>query len=95
MTAQTFAGDERTVDAVERCLGRISEAATKLGTVAEEIAPGPPWKDIRSFGNVLLHGYDIIDVTAIWRIVDEDLATLLEACTRAQVRLQASEMKPD
>ncbi|MCB1883258.1 MAG: hypothetical protein KDG89_04550 [Geminicoccaceae bacterium] len=39
MTAETFVGDEKTVDAVERCLSRISEAAVKLGAEAERRCP--------------------------------------------------------
>ena len=53
-----FDADRRTRDAVERCLERLSEAAAKLGAQAEELAPGPPWQAVRSFGNVLRHAYD-------------------------------------
>ena len=41
-----FTRDRRTRDAVERCLQRISEAALKLGTQAEQLAPGPPWSSV-------------------------------------------------
>jgi uncharacterized protein with HEPN domain len=39
----------------------ISESARRLGTEAEALAPGPPWRAIRDLGNVLRHAYD--DVT--------------------------------
>ena len=42
MDRAAFDSDSRTRDAVERCLERVSEAAAKLGTQAEELAPGRP-----------------------------------------------------
>jgi hypothetical protein len=42
MTREQFLADKKTVDASERCLSRISEAAVKLGLLAEELAlPSP------------------------------------------------------
>jgi uncharacterized protein with HEPN domain len=46
----SFDADSRTRDAVERCLERLSEAATKPGAQADELAPGPPWQAVRAFG---------------------------------------------
>ena len=50
MTREQFLGDRTTYDATERCLSRISEAATKLGLLAEEFAPDQPRNDIRGIG---------------------------------------------
>ncbi len=58
MDRVAFDADSRTRDAVERCLERLSESATKLGAQADELAPGPPWVAVRAFGNVLRHAYD-------------------------------------
>ncbi len=82
MDRAAFEADRRTRDAVERCLERISEAASKLGGEAESLAPGPPWQAVRSFGNVLRHAYDQLDPTRIWEIVTRDLP-LLDAATAA------------
>ena len=57
---QTFLNDDLVVDAVERCLSRISEAAKKLGKRAESLAPDQPWSKIRGLGNLLRHEYDTI-----------------------------------
>ncbi len=82
-----FVTDRRTRDAIERCLERISEAATKLGEEAEQFAPGPPWQTIRSFGNVLRHAYDQIDPMRIWEIALRDLPPLEAAVLGALKRL--------
>ncbi|MDQ0319410.1 uncharacterized protein with HEPN domain [Pararhizobium capsulatum DSM 1112] len=64
-------------DATERCLLRISEAATKLGPDAETLLPDHPWQQIRSIGNILRHMYEDIDAAIIWTIVSEQLPMLL------------------
>jgi uncharacterized protein with HEPN domain len=51
MDCTSFLEDHKTYDAVERCLERISEAATKLAGAAEVMCPGIPWFAIRSLGN--------------------------------------------
>ena len=80
---ETFRNDELVVDAVERCLSRISEAAVRLGEAAEADVPGVPWEDIRGLGNQLRHAYHVIDLGTVWEILVEDLYPLEEACRRA------------
>jgi uncharacterized protein with HEPN domain len=41
-TSENFVGDRKTQDAVERCLQRISEAATKLEGSVENMMPDQP-----------------------------------------------------
>ena len=70
-----------TIDAVERCLARISEAAVKIGLVTEEILPGHDWRGIRGIGNRLRHEYDIITDAANWAIVTKRLPELHDDIT--------------
>lgn len=72
--------DEKTRDAVERCLERISEAAKKLGPLMEERQPQIPWRSIRGLGNVLRHEYDVVDDVTIRNIVEQELGPLRQAC---------------
>lgn len=87
-----FAGDEKTVDAVERCLARICEAAVKLGDEAPTLCPSQPWADIRGLGNHLRHGHDMIDSRRIWRTVVVDLPPLKAACLETLARLAPPEV---
>jgi uncharacterized protein with HEPN domain len=82
-----FAKDQLLIDATERCLSRISEAAVKLGDDAEALAPGLPWPEIRGLGNHLRHGYRGVRVADIWHIVVHDLRPLRDGCIEAQRRL--------
>jgi len=86
--AKAFGGDAKTRDAVERCLQRISEAAVKLGDEAERLIPSQPWKQIRSFGNVLRHQYDIINAAESWIMASEQVPQLAEDCQNAISRLK-------
>jgi uncharacterized protein with HEPN domain len=82
-----FERDGRTRDAVERCLERICEAATRLGDDAAELVPGQPWPDIRGMGNRLRHAYDRVDQDTIWNTIQSDLPGLRGAVEAALARL--------
>jgi uncharacterized protein with HEPN domain len=91
LNKQTFVKDDLVVDAVERCLSRISEAAKKLGKHAETSAPDQPWKKIRDLGNLLRHEYDTIRRDDLWAIVNRDLSSLHKACIKAIADLERGE----
>lgn len=50
-----FTQDPRTIDAVERCMQRITEAAIKLQPRAADLLPEQDWDAMRGFGNALRH----------------------------------------
>ncbi len=56
-----FLMDQKTRDAVERCLQRVIEALDRIKKQkAEHIIHGLPWGDIQGLGNRLRHEYDAI-----------------------------------
>ncbi len=75
---RTFADNTLVRDAVERCLARISEAAVKIGPLAEQLLPSHDWRGIRNLGNVLRHDYDGVDDRVIWAIISCRLEPLSE-----------------
>ena len=85
---ETFLQDRKTQDAVERCLMRISEAASKLENSAEALMPEQPWSEIRAVGNILRHEYDNVDPLIIWNIVGRDLESLRISVETALARLR-------
>jgi excisionase family DNA binding protein len=90
MDLAAFVSDPMTYDAVERCLERISEAANKPGTAAEEFCAGLPWPPIRGVGNRLRNEYDRIDGPRIWFMVERDLG-LLKAAVQSALRRVGSD----
>jgi uncharacterized protein with HEPN domain len=69
-------------DAVERRPMILSEAAVKLGPLAEAMEPGIPWRDIRGLGNALRHSYDKVNLEIVRVIIDTHLPPLAAACER-------------
>jgi uncharacterized protein with HEPN domain len=65
----------------------LSEAAVKLGAVADELAPSVPWSHIRGLGNHIRHAYDDVNEDTIWEIRTHDLGPLRVACRDALERL--------
>ena len=88
MDLAAFEQDQKTYDAVERCLERISEAAAKLGDLAPSLIPDQPWQKIRALGNRLRHEYDAIRADRLWDIVQIDIPALRAACEDALRRLR-------
>lgn len=77
MDFQAYAGNRLVRDAVERCFARISEAAVKLSSLAEELFPAHDWLAIRNLGNVLRHDYRGVLDSVIWTTIVERLPPLL------------------
>ncbi|WP_431858971.1 HepT-like ribonuclease domain-containing protein [Azospirillum sp.] len=80
LSLETFLDDEKTQDAVERCLERIAEAARKIGDVLDTKHPGVEFHKLRQFGSVLRHDYDGVDADLVWIAATKRLPLLEAAC---------------
>lgn len=76
------------VDAVERCLQRITEAATRLQRIDNHILPMQNFDEMRGFGNRLRHDYGAIDVRIVWDTIEDDLPRLRADCETALKSLE-------
>jgi uncharacterized protein with HEPN domain len=91
MSREAYLADEKTIDAVEKCLQRISEAASRLGPYVDDIYPGAPWKDARGIGNILRHKYDQVTEDLIWASIRGDIPRLRKSALQEIERLKKSE----
>jgi uncharacterized protein with HEPN domain len=91
MDLKAFLEDLRTRNAAERCMERISEAARKLGKVAEDLCPEVAWANVRALGNFLRHEYDRVDAARVWVMIEDDLGPLKAAAQRALEGLRRAE----
>lgn len=91
-----FRADTLRYRAVERFLEIISEASRHIDATWKDQEAAIEWKQIADLGNVMRHGYEIIDVQIIWNIVKHDLPRLKAAAERiyAQVK-QPADPWPD
>lgn len=67
-------------NAAAYCLLKISEAATKLGMLAEELSPDIDWRGVRDIGNVIRHEYDVVSPAVVWKVIHDDFPALEVAC---------------
>lgn len=51
----------------------LGEAANRVSDAGKAKYPHIPWRDAISMRNVLIHGYDIVDLDVLWATVVEDL----------------------
>ena len=81
---QALAFDPKSIDAVERCLQRITEAVIKIGPERmAQISPRTPVDAVRGLGNMLRHDYDKVDLAIIWQTITASLPELRVDCLKA------------
>ena len=68
--------------AVERLLQIITEASILLTDEDRALCGYADWREMRSLGNRLRHGYFTLDDEQIWLIVQDDLPILKAAIQR-------------
>jgi len=84
VSRQHFVADRMRADAVERCLGRLTEAVIQLGEEAVRDAHlNVPWHEIRNLGNRLRHEYRRIDRQLIYSIAIDEVPALRAAAAKA------------
>ncbi len=81
-TEETFLRDAIRQDAVIRRFEIIGEAATRLSDEFRAAHPEVKWRDIRDMRHFLIHVYNAVDLTIVWKTVQADLTPLLVAVER-------------
>lgn len=77
MDFESFAWDERTVDAVIRHFGVIGEAANHIPESFQAENPAIPLDAMRAMRNFVIHEYFGVSKEIIWKTVKEDLPPLV------------------
>ena len=77
MTYESFATDERTVDAVVRNITVIGEATRNIPAEVVARHSEIPWNEMRNMRNVVMHGYFGVSTRIVWETVANDLPPLV------------------
>ena len=70
--------DEMLEAALIRWLEVLGEAARRVPDEFRSRYPDVPWQDTTDLRNVLIHGYDTIDLDQVWFIIQEHLPPLMQ-----------------
>jgi uncharacterized protein with HEPN domain len=82
-----FSRDTMRVDAVERCIERITEALIKIGEDrVKTLVADTPIAAFRQLGNIMRHEYDGVDTRRIFELTTERLPGLRQQCMRRLAR---------
>lgn len=68
-----FLRDDKTQDAVIRNLEVIGEAAKRVPDEYRSLHPAIPWRSMAGFRDVLIHGYEGVDLGRVWSTAARDL----------------------
>ncbi|WP_242523312.1 DUF86 domain-containing protein [Thiocystis minor] len=64
--------------AILRKLEIIGEAAGQVSNAFQQQHPEIPWSGMISLRNRLIHGYRVVQLDIVWRVVQRDLPPLIE-----------------
>ena len=76
LSKETFMASMEKQDAVHRRLEIIGEAANRLDADFKSKNSHIPWSQIIGMRNLLIHGYDQINLDLVWETIIRDLPTL-------------------
>jgi len=79
MDKDEFLADIKTQSAVLHQLMIMGEAVKRLSMAYREEHSHIPWKVIAGMRDVLIHGYDIVDLDEVWKTVNVDIPQVLPA----------------
>ncbi len=61
----------------------LGEAANRVSDAGKAKYHHLEWRDIVSMRNMLIHGYDVVDLDILWKTITEDLPATIHALREA------------
>ena len=74
---EDVARDDVLLLALTHLLEIVGEAARNVSLASQERYSDIPWRQISATRNRLVHGYDEVDLTVLWDIIENNLPSLI------------------
>jgi len=71
-----FLKDNKTCDAVIRCIEVIGEATKNIPEEIRISYPSIPWRDLAGMRDKIIHSYFTVDFETVWLVIKEDIPRL-------------------
>lgn len=91
MTYDGYLADPLVRRGVERCIEIVSEASRHIPQERRAAHPQVPWRNVADVGNVLRHGYRLVDHAVIWSVVHDHFPMLHAAIEQMLRDIEGSE----
>jgi hypothetical protein len=89
VTYDEFIEREQLIDAVERNIEKIGEAAAGVPDEIRQKYPDVPWKTIVGLRNKVIHHYFAVDTEVIWQIATKNIPE-----TKEKIRAILEDIRP-
>ena len=76
LSFEEFLHDNKTCDAVIRCIEVIGEATKNIPDDIRNKYPSIPWRDMAGMRDKIIHGYFVVDFETVWLVVKEEIPRL-------------------
>ncbi|RJR15278.1 MAG: DUF86 domain-containing protein [Nitrospiraceae bacterium] len=73
---EAFCKEEKTCDAVIRCIEVIGEAVKNIPETIRNQYPLIPWREIAGMRDKIIHAYFAVDFETVWLVVKEEIPRL-------------------
>jgi len=90
-----FLKDDKTCDAVIRCIEVIGEAAKNIPEEIRISYPSISWRDLAGMRDKIIHSYFTVDFETVWLVVKEDIPRLKPMVKKVLEKMEETEQDPN
>ena len=82
LTERDLAADQMTQDAIIRRIEIVGEATKRLSDGMRNANPQVPWREMAGMRDILIHGYDRVDVVRVHSVVTVRMPVVIDELKR-------------
>jgi uncharacterized protein with HEPN domain len=88
LSLKQFLEDEKSCDAVIRCIEVMGEATKNVSEDIRSKYPLIPWRDLAGMRDKIIHGYFIVDFENVWLVVKNEIPKLKPSIKKVLIEIE-------